>query len=117
MSNESSSLPAVVDFTVWRGDTFRRALTVTNDAESAWDFTGAAVKLYIRDTQESDALITLEEAPGLEIALNVITIELSAAQTNTLKARSYLYEVEYTSAGGDTRTWLAGKLILKDKPE
>lgn len=117
MTNESLSLPGVVDFTLWRGDTFRRALTVTEDGSDPWDFTGAEVKMYVRDNQESAPIITLEDEAGITIAENVINIELTDVQTNTLKARAYLYEIEYTEAGGEVRTWIAGKLILKDKPE
>jgi len=116
MTNESSSIPATVDFTLWRGDTFRRALTVTDDSDQDWNFTDAEVRLYVRNNQEDSALITLETGSGINITDNIVTIELTDAQTNELQARSYLYEIEYTSSGGDVTTWIVGKLTLRDKP-
>lgn len=115
--SESISLPAYVDFTVWRGDTFRRVLTVTDDAEAAWDFSATIIKVYVRDTQAATPVYTLEEDQGITIDNNVVTIQLTDAQTNELKAKAYLYEIEYTSDTDDVRTWIAGKLIVKDRAE
>lgn len=113
---ESASLPANLDFNVWRGDTFRRTLTVT-DGTDPWDFTDASIKFYIRDTQDSAALITLQASSGVTIVSNVVTIELTDTQTGSLGARSYLYEVEYTDSNDEIRTWISGKFIVSDKTE
>jgi hypothetical protein len=114
---ESSSIPATVDFTAWKGDTFRRALTVTDESDVAWNFSGASVKLYLRESPEASPVLTLQSGSGVSIASNVVTIEITSAQTDALKIRSYLYEIEYTGSGGDVRTWIAGKLLLKGRAE
>lgn len=74
-----SSLPASLNFEAYRGNTFRRAFTVTEDS-SPYDLSTADVIMYLRETKTGDPVVTLTEGSGITISTNVISVVVTPTQ-------------------------------------
>ena len=108
-----SSLPASLDFQAYRQNTFRRAFTVTEDS-NPYDFSGADVVMYLRETETGDPVVTLTEGSGITVASNVITVVITVAQLATWENGGTAYYEIQVNESTDITTWLAGRIIISD---
>lgn len=110
---ESNTLPGILNFSIFKGDTFRRNLTVTDDGNAAWNFTGATVKMVI--SRGETPVLTIQNGQGVSISTNVVSLTITDEQTLALEALAYEYDLIYTNSSGDTRTWMSGAFIVEER--
>ncbi len=107
-----SSLPAVLDFEAFVGNTFRRSITVTQGG-SPYNLATANVIFYLRTTKAGTPVITLTEGNGIVVASNIITITLTPAQLETwINGATLFYELQ-VNEGSDINTWMVGRINLR----
>jgi hypothetical protein len=106
-----SSLPASLDFEAYRGNTFRRAFTVTEDS-SPYDLSGAAVIMYLRQSKTGDPVVTLTEGSGITVSTNVISVVITPAQLATWDDGGTAYYELQVNEGSDITTWIAGVIKI-----
>jgi hypothetical protein len=108
-----SSLPASLNFEAYRGNTFRRQFTVTED-ELPYDLSTSDVVWYLRSTKTGDPVVTLTEGDGITVASNVITVVLTPAQLVTWEDGGTAFYEMQVNQGTDITTWLAGTIEISD---
>jgi hypothetical protein len=109
--------PGRTNFTIWRGGTFRKALTYhTGDLNSdPYDLTDYTAEFRIRDKPEgSTILVSLIDGDGITLGddLGIIEITIPAADT-AVDWSTGAYELEITApGGGDTDILLVGGVTV-----
>lgn len=117
-----SVLPAKKNFTIWRGGTWRKALTIYTGATTASDprdLTGYTASLRVEDAADS-ILMTLTEVASddgqilLGGLAGTVTILIPANVTETITWSNAIYELRITAPlAGDTDPILWGSLVVK----
>ena len=120
MSTVISILPAKVDYEFWQGDTWEPGTITASMAGTPINLTGYTAKMEIRSVYSGGVILTLT-SPSSGIAmtsLGVITITLTAAQTNALLGE-YAYDLQITQTStGAIRTYTYGVItVTADKTE
>lgn len=113
-----SLIPAKWKFTIWRGATFRKRLTllegdVNSDPQDLTDYTAV---LEVLDTPGGDTLLTLDTNDGILLGGPSGTIEIliDAADTEALLWTQGHYDLLITAPnGGDTDAILYGTFVVK----
>lgn len=114
MTESSSSIAGALNITHKRGDTFQRNFTITDDDDNPIDLTGYTCRLQIRENASRDAVLSATTSNYISItgaSDNIITVVVPASLMS-FDARSYLWDLEVTSTGSVTETWLAGTFTL-----
>lgn len=111
---ESATLPAQLDFVIFKGDTFTRDFEVTNN-DVPWNFTGSNVKFILQYAGAVVATFTSSPVAGITIASNTISLKITDEQTAAFEAKTYEYDLVLIDAAGDSRTWVSGNFIVRDK--
>lgn len=101
-----------LDLTIEQGATFRRTITLEDAEGTRTDFTGYALRAYIRETY-SDA----SELARFTVYANVdgnIIMELTAIETaaleSTCNTAGYVYDLEAEDGAGDVMRILQGRV-------
>lgn len=108
MAESSSIVATKTNFRLYKGDTFTRVITVTDENSDPFDFTGASLAFTIKEHPSASAVLALSIGSGISIASNVVTITATAAQTADLLIKRYVYDFKITSSGGAISTWMLG---------
>lgn len=111
---ESATLPAQLDFVIFKGDTFTRDFEVTNN-DVPWNFTGSNVKFILQYAGSIVSTFTSTPAAGITIASNTISLKITDEQTAAFDAKTYEYDLVLIDGAGDSRTWVSGNFIVRDK--
>lgn len=111
---ESATLPAQLDFVIFKGDTFTRDFTVTNN-DIPWNFTGANVKFILQYAGAIIATFTSTPTAGITITSNTVSLKITDEQTAAYEAKTYEYDLVLIDASQDSRTWISGNFIVRDK--
>lgn len=107
--SESNSIPTILNFEHYRGNTFRRQFTVTQDSAD-YNLGSATVRFLLRKISSKTPVLTLDEGSGITIAGNVITVVVTVSQLESLGSPSKLdYELQ-VNEGSDVTTWLSGEV-------
>lgn len=109
-------LPAKYDFTLYRGDTFRRVIrlrTVLEDGtlDDYADLTGCVALAQVRATTGATEILATFATSVLDQVTNTgaVQMELSPEQTADLP-NSARWDIQLTHPNGDVHTYLAGKI-------
>ena len=99
------------NITIDQGTDFSSAIDVTDADGDAVNLTGYTVKGQIRKTYTSSTAVDLTCAVS-NAAAGIISIALTAAQSNAMKYGRYVYDVEITSSGGAKTRVLEGQVEI-----
>jgi hypothetical protein len=105
----ANELPATVDLTAYRGDTWAQTFRFLTDVDAPLDLTGADVAAWARSDYPKtvEHLLVSVDDP----TTGVVTIALP--QNGASAAASYEYDVEVTGSDGTVTTWVRGKLTVE----
>lgn len=113
MATEISILPAAVNYTLLQGDTWLPGTITADIGGTPIDLSGYTAKMEIRPNLSGDPIKTLTNGAGITLsALGVITITMTAAETNAIPAGEYLYDLQMTSGVGVVRTYSSGTITI-----
>lgn len=99
------------NLTVDQGTDFTASVDVTDTDGDALNLTGFTVAGQVRRSYYSSTAITLTCAVA-NATSGVITVSLSAAQSDAMKPGRYVYDVEITNSGGVKTRVLEGQLEI-----
>ncbi len=111
-----TTTPARIDYTVWQGDDFAPGTITADVSGTPINFTGYSAKIEIRLATTNEVELTLT-SPSSGITLSsvgVITITMTAAQTNALAAGEYRYDLQITSPLAKIKTYTWGMIIVSN---
>ena len=108
-----SLIPQLQGFEIWKGDDFTQVITATISGTPV-NFTGYTMQISIRNSTTNE--VSLQLATGgsgiTATSLGVITITMTAAQTDALVNKDYKYDLEVTDTGGSIKTYLYGPIAV-----
>ena len=106
-------IPQYQDFEIWKGDDFTQVITATISSTPV-NFTGYTLRMSIRNSTTNEVALTLATGGSgiTATSLGVITITMTAAQTNALTNKDYKYDLEVTSGSGVIKTYLYGPIAV-----
>jgi len=108
-----SLIPQYQGFEIWKGDDFTQVITATISGTPV-NFTGYTLRMSVRNSTTNDVALQLETGgSGITATyLGVITISMSATQTDALVNKDYKYDLEVTDGSGIIRTYLYGPIAV-----
>ena len=113
MATIIANLPTQIDYEIWQGDTWTPGTITATLSGSPIDFTGYTATMEIRNAISNDVAVTLTSSSGIVLtSLGVITVSMTATQTNGLLGR-YSYDLEMTN-GAAIRTYTYGTIEVKN---
>jgi hypothetical protein len=108
-------IAGLYNITCQQGATLQRQLTWTDSARDAYNLTGYTARMQVRDNVSSNTIVialSTTAGSGGTITLGGIagTVDLliPAANTTTLTAGQYVYDLELVSGGGVVTRLLEG---------
>ena len=99
------------NMTIDQGTDFSSAIDVTDADGDAVNLTGYTVAGQIRKTYTSSTAVNLTCAVS-NATSGIVSVALTAAQSNAMKAGRYVYDVEITSSGGAKTRVLEGQVEI-----
>ena len=99
------------NITIDQGTDFSSNIDVTDADGDAVNLTGYTVKGQIRKTYASSTAVDFTCTVS-NAAAGIITIALTAAQSNGMKSGRFVYDIEMTSSGGAKTRVLEGQAII-----
>lgn len=113
MANLIQNGPQNIDYELWQGDTWNPGTITATVAGTPVNFTGYTATMELRNAISNDVALTLT-SPSSGIALTslgVITITMTAAQTNDLLG-VYNYDLQITNTSNEIRTYTYGTITV-----
>jgi hypothetical protein len=111
-----SSKPGKHNFTIWRGATFRKQLTIKSNGV-VWNLTGWTGNLIIRDKPNGTAIFTsmTTENGGMVLGGTTGTVDLiiPASETATFAWNAGVYDLILVSGEGEAWALLYGGFSVK----
>lgn len=99
------------NMTIDQGTDFSSSVDVTDADGDAVNLTGYTVKAQIRKTYTSSTFVNLTCAVS-NAAAGIISIALTASQSNAMKPGRFVYDVEITASGGAKTRVLEGQIEI-----
>ena len=99
------------NLTVDQGTDFTASVDVTDTDGDALNLTGFTVAGQVRRSYYSSTAVTLTCAVS-NATSGIITVSLSATQSDAMKPGRYVYDVEITNSGGTKTRVLEGQLEI-----
>ena len=99
------------NITIDQGTDFSSNIDVTDADGDTVNLTGYTVKGQIRKSYQSSTAVDFTCTVS-NAAAGIITIALTAAQSNGMKAGRFVYDVEMTSSGGAKTRVLEGQVEI-----
>lgn len=100
-----------IDLEGKRGDTFIRNLTVLNEDQTNYDFTGYTAIMQIKE-KEDDVISVIElttENNRIILTEGLISLEIENIATKDIIPKNYVYDFELHYPDGRVITWFYGK--------
>jgi hypothetical protein len=117
MATLIQNLPQNIDYELWQGDTWAPGTITATVSGTPINFTGYTATMEIRNAISNDVALTLTSTPAAGItltSLGVITITMTATQTNALLGE-YSYDLQITSPTSVIKTYTYGTIsVLQD---
>ncbi len=106
-------IPQYQDFEIWKGDDFTQVITATISSTPV-NFTGYTLRMSIRNSTTNEVALTLATGGSgiTATSLGVITITMTAAQTDALTNKDYKYDLEVNNGSGVIKTYLYGPIAV-----
>lgn len=108
-------IAGLYNITCQQGATFQRQLTWTDPARDAYNLTGYTARMQVRDNVSSNTIVialSTTAGSGGTITLGgtagTVDLLIPAANTTTLTAGQYVYDLELVSGGGVVTRLLEG---------
>lgn len=108
-------IAGLYNITCQQGATFQRQVTWTDSARDAYNLTGYTARMQVRANVTSNTVIaTLSTTAGSEGTITLggtagtVDLLISAANTASLTAGQYVYDLELVSGGGVVTRLLEG---------
>jgi hypothetical protein len=108
-------IAGLYNITCQQGATFQRQLTWTDPARDVYNLTGYTARMQVRDNVSANAIIialSTTAGSGGTITLGgtagTVDLLIPAANTTTLTAGQYVYDLELVSGGGVVTRLLEG---------
>jgi len=108
-------IAGLYNITCQQGATFQRQLTWTDSARDAYNLTGYTARMQVRaNTSSNTVIIALSTTAGsggtitLGGTAGTVDLLIPAANTTTLTAGQYVYDLELVSGGGVVTRLLEG---------
>jgi hypothetical protein len=100
------------------GDTFNSVqftcTTTSNAVTTPIDLTSVSIKMQLRKTYQSEALLTLESGSGITIT-DAVNGVFRIDEFINISAYNYLYDIQFTYNSGVVKTYVKGFLeVLKE---
>lgn len=113
-----SFLPVKYNFTIWKGATFSKRLTLYTGEQgsAARDLTGYTALLEIKDKPEGAVLMTLNTANSRIVlggATGNIDLLISATDTGTINWQGGVYDLTIQSGAGVVDAILTGGFTVR----
>jgi len=99
------------NITIDQGTDFSSNIDVTDADGDVVNLTGYTVKGQIRKTYTSSTAVDFTCAVS-NAAAGIVSIALTAAQSNAMKAGRFVYDVEITASGGAKTRVLEGQVEI-----
>lgn len=116
MATLVQTLPQNIDYELWQGDTWSPGTITATVSGTPINFTGYTATMEIRNAISNDVSVTLTSTPAAGItltSLGVITITMTATQTNALLGE-YNYDLQITNGSSEKRTYTYGAITVKN---
>ena len=91
-----------------QGATFSTTVTVTGTDENPLDLTNYSAQAQLRKTYDSLTSVDFSTTIAVDPLSGLISLELTSAQTATLEAGRYVYDLVITSNGGQKTRVIEG---------
>jgi hypothetical protein len=108
-------IAGLYNITCQQGATFQRQVTWTDPARDAYNLTGYTARMQVRDNVSSNTIVialSTTAGSGGTITLGgtagTVDLLIPAANTTTLTAGQYVYDLELVSGGGVVTRLLEG---------
>jgi len=105
-------IAGLYNITCQQGATFQRQITWTDSAKDPYNLTGYTARMQVRANTSSNTVIieltTENNRITLGGATGTVDLLISAANTATLTAGQYVYDLELVSGGGVVTRLLEG---------
>lgn len=106
--------PAIYDLECPQGTTFTRLLTIKNDGVPM-NLSGYTARMQVRLNYDSnDTIVSLTPGSGITLSASAgqITLGISASATAAFSPKSYVYDLEIESGGGDVSRLMQGTFVV-----
>jgi hypothetical protein len=103
-------IPGELNFTVYKGDTLYKTLTLTDGNGDPLDLSTCTIVMQVRTKPGETVEIELTEGDGLTVSSNTVLID----HTVTIAKGSYKWDMQFAFASGITRTYVAGGFSVLD---
>jgi len=99
------------NLTIDQGTDFSSNIDVTDADGDRFNLTGYTAKGQIRKSYQSSTAVDFTCTVS-NAAAGIVTISLTAAQSNGMKAGRFVYDIEITSSGGAKTRVLEGQVEI-----
>lgn len=109
----SDAMPINVDLELYKGDYVELFVVVKDDANVAINLTGYTARASLKNNFSDSTPIDFDCAvTGIT---GQVRIYMSSAVSSTLVAGSYIWDFEIINDDDDSRTYLAGDVVVNDE--
>lgn len=104
-----------LNISLWKGESFSMLVKLEEEDGTAISLTGATITGQCRVKATNEALFSFTTAVVAPSSDGKFTISLPAATTsNVTPQKGLVYDVKIVWAGGDTKYWLGGDVLIYD---
>jgi hypothetical protein len=110
-----SCIAGIYNITCQQGATFQRQITWTDSAKNPYNLAGYTARMQVRDNVSSNTVVVaLSTSAGYAGTISLggtegtVDLVISAANTASLTAGQYVYDIELVSGGGVVTRLLEG---------
>jgi len=105
------SLPGNYDIVMYKGDYYELLLTVKDSNGTAMNLTGYTPKSTLKTGYDDPGGVSFV-CTVTDAANGKVRLFLSSTTTSTLLPGSYIWDFQITSSLGETKTYLAGDVVV-----
>lgn len=113
MATNISTVPAIVNYETWQGDSWSPGTITCDVGGTVIDFTGYSAKMEIRTGLSGDLIKTLTDTSGIMMGSDgTIVLSMTAAETNAIAAGEYRYDLQVADTNGSITTYFSGTFTI-----
>lgn len=108
--SEITILPGELNITIYKGDTFSKVFTLTDNEGNPVDLTECSVAMQVRKKPGGEVLVNLSEGNGLTVVDNTVTASFNVE----IPKGGYRWDMQFTYNGDIVRTYINGDFFVED---